>query len=308
MISKIEKSLNFKFNKTLKNFLNYINFEKGLSSNTLSAYQNDIYNYLGYLSSIGIDDFQNISHFNVNEFLKSLLELGLSEASRQRYLSSIRTFHKYLFENKLTDKDETEKVSFPKKHRKLPETLTIEEVQLFLDSIDTSTNAGIRDKAIAELLYACGLRVSELCDLEKKDIIWDYEVLRIFGKGSKERIVPIGQSALYWLKEYMEKVRTMINKDPNGNPIIILNMRGKKLTRMGVWKILHSYAVKIGLQDKIHPHIFRHSFATHLLESGADLRAVQEMLGHSDISTTQIYTNIDRDYIKSVHKKFHPKA
>lgn len=301
--------LPLQFQKQIKNFLNFLNFEKGLSENTILAYKNDIRNYLEYICGLNIADFSQISHHIINNFIIYLYELGLNETSRIRYLSSVRSFHKFLVENKTLKEDVSEKVIFPKSHKKLPEVLSYQEIQRLIDSIDVSTNAGIRDRAILEILYACGLRVSELCNLENQNIIWDYEILRIMGKGNKERIVPMGTTALFWLNEYLTKARpNFIKASGKNNPALFLNQRGSKLTRMGVWKILHNYAVKIGLGDKVHPHIFRHSFATHLLEGGADLRAVQEMLGHSDISTTQIYTNIDREYIKSIHKKYHPKA
>jgi len=303
------KDLPSHFQRQIKNFLNYLNFEKGLSENTISAYRNDINNYIQYLCSLKIDDFSKVTHHIINNFIIYLYELGLNETSRIRYLSSVRSFHKFLVENNTLKDDVSEKVIFPKSHKKLPEVLSLQEIQLLIDNIDTNTAAGIRDRAIIEILYACGLRVSELCNLENQNIIWDYEILRIIGKGNKERIVPIGSTALFWLNEYITKVRPIFAKNSTKTTsALFLNQRGTKLTRMGIWKILHNYAIKVGLGDKVHPHIFRHSFATHLLEGGADLRAVQEMLGHSDISTTQIYTNIDREYIKSVHKKYHPKA
>lgn len=300
--------LPLQFQKHLKSFLNFLNFEKGLSENTIIAYRNDIRNYIEYLCSLNITNFSQVSHHIINNFIIYLYELGLNETSRIRYLSSVRSFHKYLVENHTLLDDVSEKVIFPKSHKKLPEVLSLDEIHKLLDLIDVNTNSGIRDRAIIELLYACGLRVSELCNLENQNIIWDYEVLRIVGKGNKERIIPMGSSALFWLNEYLTKARQNFVKSNKSVSALFVNQRGTKLTRMGVWKILHNYAVKIGLGEKVHPHIFRHSFATHLLEGGADLRAVQEMLGHSDISTTQIYTNIDREYIKSIHKKYHPKA
>lgn len=305
--NNVNSDLPISFQKHIKSFLNYLNFEKGLSENTLLAYKNDIKNYLEYIHSLKIDDLENVSHHHINNFIIYLYELGLNEASRVRYLSSVRSFHKFLVEEKKLKQDVTEKVVFPKCKKKLPEVLSFDEIQKLINTIDTNTIAGIRDRALVEILYACGLRVSELCNLESKNIIWDYEILRITGKGNKERIVPIGSSAMHWLKEYINNARPLLLNNHDESAIFI-NQRGKKLTRMGVWKILHNYAIKVGLEDKVHPHVFRHSFATHLLEGGADLRAVQEMLGHSDISTTQIYTNIDREYIKSVHKKYHPKA
>jgi integrase/recombinase XerD len=296
------------FEKTIKNFLNYLNFEKGLSENTLSSYSIDIHNYLSYISSLNIKNLSDISHFHISNFLKYLYEIGLSDNSRIRYISSIRSFHKYLVNNKIINTDITEKVEVPKNRKSLPEVLTIEQVNKFLNAIDYSSYSGMRDRAMSEILYACGLRVSELCNLTMKDIIWDYQILRILGKGNKERIVPFGQSAQYFLQLYIEESRNKFYKNNTSPDVVFLNVKGEKLTRMGVWKILQKYAKLVDMQNIIHPHIFRHSFATHLLEGGADLRAVQEMLGHSDISTTQIYTHLDNEYIKEVHKLFHPKA
>lgn len=296
------------FQKVYKNYLNYLNFEKGLSKNSIDSYSIDLRNYLIYLNEQNINDFTNIKSQNISDFLKMLSSLGIGDTSRRRYLSSIRTFHKYLLMNKLTESDESEKIDLPRVAKKLPETLSLAEIDAMLEQIDTSTNPGIRDRAIIETLYACGLRVSELRNLTPRNINWEYEIVQIIGKGSKERIVPIGKSAQFWLKEYIEKVRPIFLSTNEDNQFIFLNQRGKQLTRMGIWKIIQNYAAKIGIAEKVSPHTFRHSFATHLLEGGADIRAVQEMLGHSDISTTQIYTHLDKEYIKEVHRHYHPKA
>jgi len=296
------------FQRIYKNFLNYLNFEKGLSKNTIDSYAIDLRNYLTFLDENKINNFTEVKSQHISDFLSLLKDMGLEDSSRRRYLSSIRTFHKYLLMDKLTENDESEKIDLPRSTKKLPQTLSLAEIDAILEQIDTSTNAGIRDRAIIETLYACGLRVSELCNLTPRNIIWEYEILQIIGKGSKERIVPIGKSAQFWLKEYMEKVRPIFQSTNADNQFIFLNQRGKQLTRMGIWKILQQYAAKVGIAEKVSPHTFRHSFATHLLEGGADIRAVQEMLGHSDISTTQIYTHLDKEYIKEVHRHFHPKA
>jgi integrase/recombinase XerD len=206
------------------------------------------------------------------------------------------------------DSNPAENIDIPKSSKKLPETLTINDVNKILEQPDTSKPAGVRDRAILELLYACGLRVSELCTLRIKDIIVEAEIIRVFGKGSKERIVPIGSSALDWINQYLLKVRHLFVKRGKTEDILFLNQRGTQLSRMSIWKLVQSSARKAEIQIHVHPHIFRHSFATHLLEGGADLRAVQEMLGHSDISTTQIYTHLDNDYIKEVHKTYHPRG
>jgi integrase/recombinase XerD len=296
------------FQKIYKDYLNYLNFEKGLSKNTINSYAIDLRNYLIFLDENNIKNLSEVISQHISDFLSLLNEMGLEDTSRRRYLSSIRTFHKYLLMSKLTDNDESEKIDLPRSAKKLPETLSLAEIDAILEQIDTATNAGIRDRAIIETLYACGLRVSELRNLTSRNIIWEYEILQIIGKGSKERIVPIGKSAQFWLKEYIEKVRPIFISTNGDNQFIFLNQRGKQLTRMGIWKIIQNYATKIGIAEKVSPHTFRHSFATHLLEGGADIRAVQEMLGHSDISTTQIYTHLDKEYIKEVHRHFHPKA
>lgn len=304
----MSETLSFQFHKNIKNFLNYLNFEKGLSQNTLNSYNIDLRNYLLFIQSLQIEDLNKITHKDISAFLEHLTRFGLSDKSKIRYLSSIRGFHKYLFNFKIIASDETEKVDVPKQPKSLPEVLSIEEIDLLLNSIDIATYVGMRDRALMEVLYACGLRVSELCNLTLKNIIWDYEVLRIFGKGSKERLVPIGKSAIHYLTLYLNETRPKFSKVGKINDFVFLNQRGTKLSRMGIWKILQKYAKMVGLAERIHPHIFRHSFATHLLEGGADLRAVQEMLGHSDISTTQIYTHIDKEYLKEIHRMYHPKA
>jgi len=199
-------------------------------------------------------------------------------------------------------------VSPPKLSKTLPSVLSVEEIDKILSVPDTSDKLGLRDKSILEMLYACGLRVSELIELKISNLFFDEEIIRVFGKGSKERLVPVGSSAIKWTKMYLVKSRPMLQKKSRSEGIVFLNNRGTKLSRMGIWKIVERYAKEAGIEKNVHPHTFRHSFATHLLEGGADLRAVQEMLGHADISTTQIYTHIDRDYIKQVHRDFHPRG
>jgi len=201
-----------------------------------------------------------------------------------------------------------ERVSSPKLKKGLPLVLSVTEVDSILARPDTSNVLGLRDKALLELLYACGVRVSELLGLKVSDLFFNEEMIRVFGKGSKERLVPVGRSAVKWVKEYLMKSRPMLEKKHKSENFLFLNRRGTKLSRMGIWKIVDKYVKDAGIKKEVHPHTFRHSFATHLLEGGADLRAVQEMLGHADISTTQIYTHIDREYIKQMHKDFHPRG
>jgi len=292
----------------LKKFLHFVSLEKGLSENTRISYKHDLETYALFLVEMNLSSFAKSDPKCISAFLVRLNELGLSVTSRSRYLSSIRGLHKFLFANGSAISDASETIDLPKSGRKLPDTLTIVEVERILEQPDTTNKYGLRDKAMLELMYACGLRVSELINIRKRDIIIEAEIIRIFGKGSKERIVPIGRSALNWIDVYLTKARPAIMKLGKTDDVLFLNSRGGKLSRMGIWKIVDKYVKSAGIELNIHPHTFRHSFATHLLEGGADLRAVQEMLGHSDISTTQIYTHIDRDFLKEVHKTFHPRA
>lgn len=303
----IKDKISIKFEKKLNQFINFIKFEKGLSENTINSYSIDLTQYLMFLMINNIEDFNNVTDYHISNFLKILAESELSDTTRIRYLSSIKSFHRFLFIEKIVESDVSELIDLPKRKRKLPETLSIPEIEKILNQPNISTAIGIRDRSILETLYGCGIRVSELINLSKKDIIWESEIIRIIGKGSKERIVPIGSSALFWLDKYIKEIRPKIVKTSLTNEIIYLNQKGGKFSRMGIWKIIKEYSLRAGL-DNVHPHTFRHSFATHLLEGGADLRAVQEMLGHSDISTTQIYTHIDKEFIKEVHRTFHPRA
>ncbi|MEA1986999.1 MAG: site-specific tyrosine recombinase, partial [Candidatus Marinimicrobia bacterium] len=222
---------------------------------------------------------------------------------------SIRMFHEFMMNEGYVKKDITENFSLPKIPSRLPKVLEINDMEKLLKAIDSKTDLGLRDKAMLELLYACGLRISELLNMRLPSIFLDEGFVRIFGKGNKERIIPIGETAKKWLIKYINSSRIELQKK---NPLkaenfIFLNTRGTPLSRMGVWKIIQKYVALAGIQKKVSPHTFRHSFATHLLEGGADLRAVQEMLGHSDIATTQIYTHLDNDYLKEIHKTFHPR-
>lgn len=294
--------------RDIKNFLDYIIFEKGLSENTLEAYTHNLNAYSQFLLENDIADFAISDDSRVTQFIAELAELGLSTSSRSRYLSCVRSFHKYLFATGKSTKDFTDMLEMPKQSRLLPETLSYDEIAKIIEQVDTSTYAGTRDRAMLEMLYACGMRVSELIELTASNVYFDAEIVRIFGKGSKERLVPIGKPALFWLNEYLTKVRPIFYRPEKSGASIFLNQHGGQLSRMGLWKILRQYADAAGIEKDVHPHLFRHSFATHLLEGGADLRAVQEMLGHSDISTTQIYTHLDKEYIKEVHKTFHPRG
>ena len=292
----------------LKEYLTYLKLEKNLSDNTISSYKNDISSFIRFLEEHKIDDPSRIESHLIIKFFTNLEKVGLTSSSAARYFSSLKGFLNYLFANNYIKNNPIEKVSPPKLAKNLPGVLTFEEVDKILSLPNTNETLGIRDKTILEVFYACGLRISELIYLKLSDIFLDEEMIRVFGKGSKERIVPIGSSAINWIKTYLTKSRPLLQKRMKSENYLFLNSRGTKLSRMGVWKIVDRYIKESGIEKSAHPHTFRHSFATHLIEGGADLRSVQEMLGHADISTTQIYTHIDREFIKQVHKQFHPRG
>ncbi len=292
----------------LKEYLTILKLEKNLSENTLSSYKNDISSLFNFLEEQKIDDPSNIKYEHLISFFKALNKAGLNSRSAARYYSSINGFFKYLLANNYITTNPIEKVPPPKIPKNLPPVLSVSEVDSILSKPDVENKLGLRDKAILETFYACGVRESELINMKLSDMFWEEDIIRVFGKGSKERLVPIGSSAIKWIKEYLIKSRPLLEKKSKSESFLFLNQRGTRLSRMGVWKIVLRYVKEAEIKKEVHPHTFRHSFATHLLEGGADLRAVQEMLGHSDISTTQIYTHIDREYIKQVHKDFHPRG
>lgn len=295
------------FEVFLKEYLAILKFERNLSKNTIASYKNDIEKFLSFIEN-EIEDLSEINHRHLGKFFKFLIEIGLIEKSTARYHSSLKGFFNFLFLSGYIKKNPIEKISAPKLSRKLPEVLSVAEIDKMLSMIDTTNKLGLRDRAIVETLYACGLRVSELINIKISDIYLDDDAIKVLGKGSKERIVPIGSSAKEWIKKYLTESRVLIEKKGKSLNYIFLNNRGTKLSRMGIWKIINNYSTLAKIKKEIHPHSFRHSFATHLLEGGADLRAVQEMLGHVSISTTQIYTHIDRNFIKAEHKMYHPRG
>jgi integrase/recombinase XerD len=274
----------------------------------LNSYKNDISSFLRFIENYKIDDPSQITRSHLASFFKTLKNAGLVSTSTARYYSSLKGFFLFLLASKYIITNPIEKIPSPKLDKKLPLVLSFPEVDLILSKPDINSKLGLRDKAILETLYACGLRISELIGLKISDLFFKEEIIRVLGKGSKERIVPIGRSAVNWINEYLNTCRPLLQKKAFSENYLFLNRRGKKFSRMGMWKIVNRYVIEAGIEKPVHPHTFRHSFATHLLEGGADLRAVQEMLGHADISTTQIYTHIDREYIKQVHKQFHPRG
>jgi integrase/recombinase XerD len=291
----------------LRSYLHYITLEKNLSENTVLSYKLNLNRYLDYLESKRIKNADDIKEETIIEFLRTLSELLLSAKSISQNISAIKGFHKFLCGDSLVKSDPTQNLTKPKIRKSLPEVLTQDEVDLILKQPDTSGRLGLRDKAILETMYATGMRVSEALTFKQSDINFSDGFVRVFGKGSKERLIPIGRSAITWIKKYQSEVRANLANE-NSKDVLFLNARGKPMSRMAIWDIVDKYTRMARIDKSVHPHTFRHSFATHLLEGGADLRAVQEMLGHSDISTTEIYTHIDREYLKEVHRTFHPRG
>jgi integrase/recombinase XerD len=302
-----------KFKSQLELYLQFIKLEKGLSENSVISYRTDLERYLLFLQTEKkLADLAGITLSHIESFLDYLIDHELlSASSLARNISSIRGFHEFAVVEGFTVANPAELIELPKKARKLPEVLNPHEVFAMLDSPDSSTSAGIRDKAILECLYGTGMRVSELTDLETDRLFFEIGFIRVIGKGSKERLVPVGEVAQEALEHYIEHVRPKFFKPEKAEKAknkVFLNQRGGALTRMSIWNIVQKAAKAADISKNVYPHIFRHSFATHLLEGGADLRAVQEMLGHSSILTTEIYTHVDRSLLHQIHKEFHPRA
>jgi integrase/recombinase XerD len=287
-------------------FLNYLVVERGLSRNTLDAYGRDLARYLDFLEQTGIAQFDEVTPPVVLRFLARLKEDGLSPRSRARVLVSLRMFHKFLLAEKFATTNPTSRVEAPKTLNALPHTLSPAEVDRLLVAPAGDAPLELRDRAMLELLYATGLRVSELVGLKGGSLQLDVGYLTAFGKRNKERIVPVGEAAIEELRRYLSLGRPFLEKE--GSPFLFLNRAGKGLTRQGFWKIIKRRAQEAGIIKNIAPHTLRHSFATHLLENGADLRSVQTMLGHADISTTQIYTHVTRERLRKIHEQFHPRG
>ncbi len=288
-------------------YMNFLAVERGASLNTLEAYSRDIRQFLEFTQTAGIASVESVKADHVTTFLGELREQGLSSTSMNRKLAAIRGFFKYLLREGRLEENPLARIKIARTWMRLPGTLSREEMETLLDQPVDATPAGIRDRAILELLYASGVRVSELATVTLNRVNRQMGFLVTLGKGRKERIVPVGQSALEWLARYIDDVRPLLLKRKGSN-ILFLNRSGAGFTRQGLWKLIKKYARMAGLEKKVHPHTFRHSFATHLLEGGADLRSVQVMLGHTDISTTQIYTHVTRDRLKEIHRKYHPRG
>lgn len=298
------------FNLELQAYFNYLKLEKGLSDNSMVSYQNDLERYLNFLGkSLGLTDIAAVSFSHIEDYLSELAAMGLAPRSIARNISAIRGFHEFCVMERFAIANPAEIIETPKFTQKLPDVLLAEEVAQILDAPEKETAAGLRDAAILETLYGTGMRVSELVELELNQILVEIDFIRVIGKGNKERLVPLGEINKKILEQYMREVRPLFIHNPSHTKNkVFLNQRGKPLTRMSVWNIVQKYTEKAGVNKHVYPHAFRHSFATHLLEGGADLRAVQEMLGHSSIMTTEIYTHIDRNYLHQTYKTFHPRS
>lgn len=294
-------------NTIIEEYLRFIQLEKGLSTNTIGAYKRDLTKYANYLDENKITHIDFVDRQTIQQCLGSLHDEGASSKSLARFVSTVRSFHQFALREKYAAKDPTVLIETPKYDKKLPDVLEINEVIALLETPDLSKNNGYRDRAMLELLYATGMRVSELIHIELDDVNLIMGFVKVFGKGNKERIVPLGEAVIEYLTHYIENIRPQLLKR-TVTPVLFLNMHGKPLSRQAIWKMIKQNGIKANINKTLTPHTLRHSFATHLLENGADLRAVQEMLGHSDISTTQLYTHVSKSQIRKMYNEFHPRA
>ncbi|MGD6966894.1 site-specific tyrosine recombinase XerD [Rossellomorea vietnamensis] len=293
----------------LQDFIHFLIVERGLAKNSVESYQRDLKNYLKFLQNVdSVQKWDEVNRVNITGFLGHLKNEGKSSKTLARHVASIRSFHQFLLREKVTEQDPSVHIESPKMERSLPKVLSIDEVEALLEAPQESMPLGIRDKAMLEVLYATGIRVSELIKLQMDDVHLNMGFVRCIGKGNKERIIPIGKAAISVLEKYLHEGRSQLVSKKHKDESLFLNHHGKGLSRQGFWKILKGLASEAKISKELTPHTLRHSFATHLLENGADLRAVQEMLGHVDISTTQIYTHVTKTRMKDVYSKFHPRA
>lgn len=291
-------------------YKNFLKLERSLSDNSIDAYVNDINKLTSFLKSINKDDidYSDIDTIIIREFVEYLYNLGISSYSQARIISGIKSFFNYLLIEEKIKINPTELIESPKLDKKLPDTLNIEDIEKILSSIELDSFEGVRNRAIIETLYSCGLRVSELINLSYQNLYLDIGFIKVIGKASKERLVPIGSAAIKYIKIYSDQHRKNIKIKSGNEGFLFLNRRGSKISRNMIFIIIQKISKKINLEKKISPHTFRHSFATHMIEGGADLRAVQDMLGHESITTTEIYTHLNKEYLREVVKKFHPRS
>lgn len=287
----------------------YLKIERGLSANTVTSYKRDIEKYLTFLTEKKITQLDEVSRFEILDFLQTLRQSGAADNSIIRMVSSLRKFHQYLKRESIVSDDPMQLIDTPKKASTLPKAISPQAVEQLLEAPDTTTPLGVRDRTILELMYATGLRISELVNLKLSDMHLTMGFIQTMGKGEKERIIPLGEIASQWLDHYLDGARVYLqDQSVETSEYVFLNSRGKGLSRQGVWKKVKQLALEAGIDQNVTPHTLRHSFATHLLENGADLRMVQELLGHADISTTQIYTHITKTRLKQVYSDYHPRA
>jgi integrase/recombinase XerD len=291
----------------LERYQDFLSLEQGASPRTLEAYQRDVERFATYAVTRRAAAPTDVDARALREFVYHLKDLGLAPSSIRRNISAVRGYFRFLLAEGLIVRDPSERLETPKRWRTLPEVLSVADVERLLAAPTLDDPLAFRDRALLELAYGAGLRVSEWITLGVRDLLLEDSLVRVFGKGSKERLVPVGRTAVGAVAVYLRELRPRL-EGGRGEGILFLNARGEPLSRMGAWKILRKYVERAGIDKHVSPHTLRHSFATHLLEGGADLRAVQEMLGHADISTTQIYTHVDREYLRSVHRQYHPRA
>ena len=291
----------------LDRFGDFLTLEQGSSPRTLEAYRRDVERLVEYARTKGALSPVDVTSRMLREFVYHLKDVGLSPSSIRRNISAVRTYFRFLLADGVLARDPSERLETPQRWRTLPDVLTVDEIERLLAAPTLDDPLAFRDRAMLELAYGAGLRVSEWITIGVRDVLLEDKLVRVFGKGSKERLVPIGRSAIGAVATYLRELRPRLERGA-GKGVLFLNARGEPLTRMGAWKILRRYVERAGITKEVSPHTLRHSFATHLLEGGADLRAVQEMLGHADISTTQIYTHVDREYLRQVHRQYHPRA
>ncbi len=291
----------------LELFQDYLALEAGHSPNTIVAYLRDLRRLARFLELSGVGDPANVSRSQLRKFVFSLKDLGLSPASIRRQVSAVRTYYGFLAGEGLCRDDPSEQLEAPRPGRTLPAVLTVKEIEALLGAPGIEEPMAWRDRTLLELGYGAGLRVSELCGMTRGDLLLEEGLVRVFGKGSKERLVPVGRPVIGTVSVYLHTLRSELDRGKSQNRVL-LNARGQPLSRVGAWGIVKRWAKAAGIRKRVTPHTLRHSFATHLLEGGADLRAVQEMLGHADLSTTQLYTHVDREYLRSVHKQYHPRG
>ncbi|MFQ5583437.1 MAG: site-specific tyrosine recombinase XerD [Calditrichia bacterium] len=292
----------------LEKYIRHLALEKNLSNNTIFSYEADLKRYIRFLKDNNLSPSGKIPLMTVQNYSELLWRLGLSAGSVARSFSAMRGFHRFLMAEGISKENPTELLETPHLSRKLPEVLSIDQISKLMEAPDVEQPMGIRDRAILEIFYGCGLRVSEVIDLRLENVFTDEGIIRVIGKGNKERVIPVGEEAVFWLENYLGRVRPLLSRGITSRSQVFLNRFGKPVSRMGIWKMVQKYVRKAGITRHVSPHVFRHSFATHLLENGADLRAVQEMLGHADISTTQIYTHLTNQYLREVYRECHPRA